>query len=96
MESEIEADPSWDDQEKEDMALMTTETAEDRKHWHVMIQAGTLRSLEADRWEGSIHSDGALLFILQLHHKIVIVKKIKNKLSFTLMYKYTCCLYITK
>ena len=36
---------------KEDMARnqMTTEMAEDRKHWHVMIQAGTLRSVEADR-----------------------------------------------
>ena len=28
---------------------MTTEMAEDRKHWHVMIQAGTLQSVEADR-----------------------------------------------
>ena len=26
-----------------------TEMAEDRKHWHVMIQAGTLRSAEAVR-----------------------------------------------
>ena len=36
---------------KEDMARnqTTTEMAEDRKHWHVMIQAGTLRSVEADR-----------------------------------------------
>ena len=36
---------------KEDMARnqMTTEMAEDRKHWHVMIRAGTLRSVEADR-----------------------------------------------
>ena len=25
---------------------------EDRKHWHGMIQAGTLQSVEADRWEG--------------------------------------------
>ena len=35
---------------KDDMARnqMTTEMAEDRKHWHVMIQAGTLRSVEAD------------------------------------------------
>ena len=33
---------------KEDMARnqMTTEMAEDRKHWHVMILAGTLLSLE--------------------------------------------------
>ena len=38
---------------KEDMARnqMTTEMAEDRKHWHVMIQAGTLRSVEAERSE---------------------------------------------
>ena len=28
---------------------MTTEMAEVRKHWHAMIQAGTLRSVEADR-----------------------------------------------
>ena len=36
---------------KEDMARnqMTTEMAEDRKHWHVMIRAGKLRSVEADR-----------------------------------------------
>ena len=43
----------WRDLVKEDMARnqMTTEMAEDRKHWHVMIQAGTLRSVEVDRWE---------------------------------------------
>ena len=36
---------------KDDMARnqMTTEMAEDRRHWHVMIGAGTLRSVEADR-----------------------------------------------
>ena len=36
---------------KYDMARdqMTTEMAEDRRHWHVMIRAGTLRSVEADR-----------------------------------------------
>ena len=36
---------------KEDMARnqMTTEMADDRKHWHVMIQAGTLQNMEADR-----------------------------------------------
>ena len=28
---------------------MTTEMAEDRRHWHVMIRARTLRSVEADR-----------------------------------------------
>ena len=41
----------WRGLVKEDTArnLMTTEMAEDRKHWHVMIQAGTLRSVEADR-----------------------------------------------
>ena len=41
----------WRDLMKEDMNInqMTTEMAEDRKHWHVMIQAGTLRSVEADR-----------------------------------------------
>ena len=31
---------------------MTTEMAEDRRHWHVKIRARTLRSVEADRWEG--------------------------------------------
>ena len=43
----------WRDLVKEDMARnqMTTEMAEDRKHRHVMIQAGTLRSVEADRWD---------------------------------------------
>ena len=41
----------WRDLVKEDMARnqMTTEMAEDRKHWHVMIRAGTLRSVVADR-----------------------------------------------
>ncbi len=41
----------WRDLVKEDMARnqMTTEMAEERKHWHVMIQAGTLRSVEANR-----------------------------------------------
>ena len=41
----------WRDLVKEDMARnqMTTEMAEDRKRWHVMIRAGTLRSVEADR-----------------------------------------------
>ena len=36
---------------KDDMARnqVTTEMAEDRRHWHVMIRAGTLRSVEADR-----------------------------------------------
>ena len=40
----------WRDLVKEDMARnqMTTEMAEDRIHWHVMIQAGTLGSVEAD------------------------------------------------
>ena len=28
---------------------MTTEMADDRKHWHGMIQAGTLRNVEAGR-----------------------------------------------
>ena len=44
----------WRDLVKDDMARnqMTTEMAEDRRHWHVMIRAGTLRSVEADRWEG--------------------------------------------
>ena len=34
----------WRDMVKEDMARnqMPTEMAEDRKHWHVMIHAGTL------------------------------------------------------
>ena len=41
----------WRDLVKEDMARnqMTTEMADDKKHWHVMIQAGTLRSVEEDR-----------------------------------------------
>ena len=41
----------WRDLVEEDMAgnQMTTEMAEDRGHWHVMIRAGTLRSVEADR-----------------------------------------------
>ena len=39
----------WRDLVKDDMARnqMTTEMAEDR--WHVMIRAGTLRSVEAER-----------------------------------------------
>ena len=39
----------WRDLVKEDMARnqMTTEMAEDRIHWHVMIQAGTPGSVEA-------------------------------------------------
>ena len=39
---------------RDDMARnqMTTEMAEDRGHWHVMIRAGTLRIVEADRCEG--------------------------------------------
>ena len=43
----------WRDLVKDDMARnqMTTEMAEDRRHWHVMIRADTLRSvgLQADR-----------------------------------------------
>ena len=41
----------WRDPVKDDLAInqMTTEMAEDRRHWHVMIRAGTLRSVEADR-----------------------------------------------
>ena len=37
---------SWPDLAKEDIARnqMMTEMAEDRKHCHVMMQAGTLRS----------------------------------------------------
>ena len=47
----------WRDLVKDDMARnqMPTEMAEDRRHWHdwhVMIRAGTLRSVEADRSEG--------------------------------------------
>ena len=40
----------WRDLVKEGMAgnQMTTEMAEDRKHWHVMIRGGTLRNVEAD------------------------------------------------
>ena len=41
----------WRDLVRDDMARnqMTTEMAEDRGQWHVMIRAGTLRSVEADR-----------------------------------------------
>ena len=41
----------WRDLVKEDMTRhqMTTEMAEDRKHWHVMIRAGTLQCVEAER-----------------------------------------------
>ena len=41
----------WRDLVKEDMARnqTTTEMAEYRKHWHVMIQANTLQSVEAER-----------------------------------------------
>ena len=41
----------WRDLVKDDMARnqMMTEMAEDRRRWHVMIRAGTLRSVEADR-----------------------------------------------
>ena len=40
----------WRDRVKDDMARsqMTTEMGEHRRHWHVVIQAGTLRSVEAD------------------------------------------------
>ena len=40
----------WRDLARDDMARnqMTTEMAEGRLHWHVMIRAGTLRSVEAD------------------------------------------------
>ena len=40
----------WRDLVKEDMARiqMTTEMAEYRSHWYVMIEAGTLRSVEAE------------------------------------------------
>ena len=51
MESEIEADQKlrWRDLVEDDMAgnQMTTEMAEERKHWHAMIQAGRLQSVEA-------------------------------------------------
>ena len=42
----------WRAPVKDDMARnqMTT-MAEERKNWHVMIQAGKLRSVEAERWE---------------------------------------------
>ena len=41
----------WRDLVKDDIARnqMTTDMVEDRKCWHVMIQAGTPRSVEADR-----------------------------------------------
>ncbi len=45
----------WRDLVKEDMARnhMTTEMTEDRKHWHVMIQSGTLQSVEPERRENT-------------------------------------------
>ena len=41
----------WQDVMKEDMARnqMITEMAEDQTHWHVKIQADTIRSVEANR-----------------------------------------------
>ena len=51
----------WQDLMKEDnMARnhMTTEMGEDRNHWHVMIRAGTLRSVEAERLEEGKTEDG--------------------------------------
>ena len=41
----------WRDLVKDDMARnqTATEMAEGRRHWHVMIRAGTLRSVEAGR-----------------------------------------------
>ncbi len=44
----------WRDLLKEDVARnqMTAEMAEDRKYWHVIIQASTLRNGEADKREG--------------------------------------------
>ena len=41
----------WRDLVKDDMARkhITPEMAEDRRHWHNIIRAGTLRSVEADR-----------------------------------------------
>ena len=41
----------WRDLVKGDMDRnkMMTAMPEDRKHWHVMIQAGTLRSVDASR-----------------------------------------------
>ena len=48
----------WRDLVKEDMARnqMATEMAEERKHWHVMIRAGILRSVEAERRENFRYS----------------------------------------
>ena len=57
----------WRDLVKDDMARnqMTTEMAEDRRHWHVMIRAGTLQRVEADRCEGeNRENDANLCFVL--------------------------------
>ena len=54
MDSEIEAecDESWDDETWwKTRNRMTTVMSEDSKHWHVMIQAGTLCSVGVDRCE---------------------------------------------
>ena len=41
----------WQDLVKDDIPRnqMTPEMAEDRRHWHVMIPAGTLQNVEVDR-----------------------------------------------
>ena len=44
----------WRDLVEEEMARnrMSTDMREDGKHWHVMIQVGTLRSVEPGRCAG--------------------------------------------
>ena len=58
----------WRDVVKDDMARneMTTEMADDRTHWHVMIRAGTLRRVEADMWEG----DKSLVYVDFAHSSL--------------------------
>ena len=55
--------PRWWDLVKDDMARnqMTTKMAEDRKHSHVMIRAGTLQRVEAERWESQKRNHSLLL-----------------------------------
>ena len=74
----------WRDLVKEDMARnqMTTEMAEDRKHWHVMILAGTYsvrmirvrtgpgkpgKSWNLIIWIPGLESHGILVQVMESH-----------------------------
>ena len=64
----------WRDMVKEVMARnqMTTEMAEDRKHWHVMIQVGTLRSVNAT----SCECENKQIYAI-IRHKSVELRKLQ-------------------